>query len=50
MPDQYIQAANLDSVHKSIVLLKNIDYSLPIQKANLQNVAIIGPNGNYADV
>lgn len=42
------QAANLDTVHKSMTLLKNINNTLPLNAKNISNIVIIGPNGNNA--
>lgn len=39
------QELNLEVARKSLVLLKN-NHILPLQKDNLKNVAVIGPNAN----
>lgn len=39
------QELNLEVARKSLVLLKN-NHILPLQKENLKNVAVIGPNAN----
>ncbi len=39
------QELNLEVARKSLVLLKN-NHILPLQKGNLKNVAVIGPNAN----
>ena len=39
------QELNLEVARKSLVLLKN-NHVLPLQKDNLKNVAVIGPNAN----
>ena len=40
------QALNLEAARKSIVLLKNVGYSLPLDPRKITNLAIIGPNAN----
>ena len=40
------QALNLQAARESIVLLKNIKNSLPLDPKSIENVAVLGPNGN----
>ena len=44
------QQLNLESVHESIVLLKNSKSALPLNAALLKNVAVLGPLANATDV
>ena len=43
--DVLMQAANLDAVHQSMTLLKNVNNALPLNVQSVQSIAIIGPNG-----
>lgn len=40
---------NLQSAQQSMVLLKNVKSTLPINRTKLQRIAIIGPNANSTD-
>ena len=40
------QELNLQAARKSIVLLKNSRYGLPLDPQKVQNIAVIGPNAN----
>ena len=40
------QAFNLQAARESIVLLKNIKNSLPLNPSDIKNIAVIGPNAN----
>lgn len=41
-----MQKLNLEAARKSIVLLKNTDALLPLDKSKLKTVGVIGPNAN----
>ncbi len=40
------QELNLQSARESIVLLKNLDNSLPLDKSTLSHIAVVGPNAD----
>ena len=40
------QALNLQAARESIVLLKNVNNSLPLDPKSIKNIAIVGPHGN----
>ena len=40
------QALNLQAARESIVLLKNVKDSLPLDSKSIKNIAIVGPNAN----
>ena len=40
------QALNLQAARESIVLLKNVKNSLPLDPKSIKNIAIVGPHGN----
>ena len=43
------QALNLQAARESIVLLKNVMDSLPLDPKSIRNIAVIGPNANATD-
>ena len=43
------QALNLQAARESIVLLKNVKNSLPLDPKGIKNIAVIGPNANKTD-
>ena len=43
------QALNLQAARESIVLLKNVKNSLPLDPKSIRNIAVIGPNANVTD-
>ena len=40
------QELNLQAARESIVLLKNVKNSLPLDPKSIKNIAVVGPNGN----
>ncbi|MBC8215531.1 MAG: glycoside hydrolase family 3 C-terminal domain-containing protein [Candidatus Marinimicrobia bacterium] len=44
------RALALETAQKSIVLLKNKDHFLPLDASKIKSIAVIGPNGNVAQM
>ena len=44
------QALNLQAARESMVLLKNLKGTLPLQLSSIKHLAVIGPNANAKDV